>query len=215
MLFDVALSASKSYQMAERRAEGPARPGIRRVDSMDFLDQREEEDGDAGRTLRLSTSLQRSAKQSAPKNFPAANLKTTLIASGPNRPRATRSRKPRPSLLQRGRSFTAEDLAQEAEANQHRRDSHLDIKKPAAQIQRSASSSCLLPATRLKDQFLNHEVVGQRMGGGTGFSDSDDEGHSRPGTMKKIKVVPHTQVLVRQDDQGLRSPFEEKTELGF
>jgi hypothetical protein len=33
------------------------------MDSMDFLDQREDEDGDVGRTMRLSTSLQNSAKQ--------------------------------------------------------------------------------------------------------------------------------------------------------
>lgn len=70
-LFDVALAESKIAHGAldeeDRklpRQERLHRPGLRRVDSMDFLDQ--STDGDnVGRTLRLSTSLQNSAKETS------------------------------------------------------------------------------------------------------------------------------------------------------
>ena len=54
-LFELALADSK-HELS------PQRPGLRRMDSMDFLDDRDDGDGDVGRTMRLSTSLQNSAR---------------------------------------------------------------------------------------------------------------------------------------------------------
>lgn len=69
-IFEVALAESKFGHELDRKTQkdstsgsGGSRPGLRRMDSMDFLDEREDEDGDVGRTMRLSTSLQNSAKQ--------------------------------------------------------------------------------------------------------------------------------------------------------
>lgn len=143
------------------RNERVGRPGLKRMDSMDFLDQAEEEEQEAeaaamrrkeeaenvGRAIRLSTSLQNSAR-SNPLNtltrtmsddvttttssssgssstatlmvlptLPAAITVTPASPVGPPPPlrrkgssRASQVRPSRPSLLQRGRSFTASDL---------------------------------------------------------------------------------------------------------
>ncbi|GFZ50972.1 hypothetical protein JCM24511_08730 [Saitozyma sp. JCM 24511] len=157
-LFELALEESKfghdAYDRRMPRAERQTRPGLRRVDSMDFLDQAEEEERPAdtiGRTLRLSTSLQNSSKSElvlgmsrspslgslsespAPlakhPNAPSIAAITLTPASPPAHPpsqpmrrrgsirsNSGGSRPARPSLLQRGRSFTASDL--QAEANQ-------------------------------------------------------------------------------------------------
>lgn len=120
------------------------------MDSMDFLDQEEDEEHqeaeDVGRAIRLSTSLQNSAK-TTPLNMLSRSLSddtvitnsssssssTTTITDLPSLPsaivltpaspvtaapplrrrgsgRAQQTKAARPSLLQRGRSFTASDL---------------------------------------------------------------------------------------------------------
>nr|XP_019010489.1 uncharacterized protein I206_04959 [Kwoniella pini CBS 10737]OCF49270.1 hypothetical protein I206_04959 [Kwoniella pini CBS 10737] len=140
-LFDIALHESKlafGFENAEEKKkmtrEERNRPGLRRMDSMDFLDQAEdvsEKKGDnVGRAIRLSTTLQNSAKQepllSLTRSTSVAAI--TLTPASPTGPIAkpilrrksslrNLSTKPsRPtSLLQRGRSFTADDLRAEAE----------------------------------------------------------------------------------------------------
>ncbi|KAL1405111.1 hypothetical protein Q8F55_008734 [Vanrija albida] len=145
-------------EVAERkltRKERLARPGVKRVSSMDFLDN---EDSDTpsektGRVLRLSTTLQRSAKEAVglartaslgPESGspPLGGAETPPLSGGGGsftlspvtaEPLAlglglgmggrslsrSSSRSDhgsrRPSLLQRGRSFTASDLEAELE----------------------------------------------------------------------------------------------------
>lgn len=157
-LFRVALTESQSAHGMDAedrklpRVERVQRPGLKRMDSMDFLDQAEEESnqdiGSSGRTARLSTSLQNTAR-ATPLTFlsrsqsddvtttvsSASSFTSTLGASAPELPtipaaititpaspaaapplrrrgssRASQPRASRPSLLQRGRSFTASDL---------------------------------------------------------------------------------------------------------
>ncbi|ORY25442.1 hypothetical protein BCR39DRAFT_286940 [Naematelia encephala] len=149
-LFAVALAESKfGHDASERklsrveRKERQQRPGLRRMDSMDFLDEAEGEKeelstGDGiGKALRLSTSLQNSAKASIPRSMSYDDLSagpstpsSTTITLTPSSPgpspapqpilhrrgsfRSTATRTTRPtSLLQRGRSFTASDLQAE------------------------------------------------------------------------------------------------------
>ena len=66
-LFQLALAESKLGHQADRQhgRDRQSRPGLRRVGSMDFLDDRSDDDGDVGRTMRLSTSLQNSARLGA------------------------------------------------------------------------------------------------------------------------------------------------------
>ncbi|WOO86186.1 uncharacterized protein LOC62_07G009673 [Vanrija pseudolonga] len=147
-------------EVAERkltRKERLARPGVKRVSSMDFLD---DEDSDTpsektGRVLRLSTTLQNTAKETvglartaslgppsgspqlgtgaetpplsrggsftlSPMTAEPSALGLGLGLGGPrslsrNSSRSERGSR-RPSLLQRGRSFTASDLEAELEA---------------------------------------------------------------------------------------------------
>ncbi|WWC95206.1 hypothetical protein V866_002062 [Kwoniella sp. B9012] len=176
-LFEIALNESKSafgfdnieekkkLTREERINHTNHRPGLRRVDSMDFLNQQDDEDVDeneqkksdnVGRAIRLSTSLQNSAKQeplllsltrstsvgsglladsplypAGPSITPAPPIAAiTLTPASPTGPTPKSQplrRKPslrnlsakpsRPtSLLQRGRSFTAEDLRAEADS---------------------------------------------------------------------------------------------------
>ncbi|OCF34210.1 hypothetical protein I316_04160 [Kwoniella heveanensis BCC8398] len=159
-VFEIALARSRFGHDAEERKmsreerqQQQHRPGLRRVDSMDFLDQAEgaEKPVDSiGKALRLSTCLQNSAKQEplllslsrstsvgsglsieplcAGPSLPAAPAAITLTPASPTGPsqpplrrkssfRSSGSKPLRPSsLLQRGRSFTAEDLRAEAEA---------------------------------------------------------------------------------------------------
>ncbi|WVF67246.1 hypothetical protein IAT40_001994 [Kwoniella sp. CBS 6097] len=159
-VFEIALAGSRFGHDAEERKlsreerqQQQHRPGLRRVDSMDFLDQAEEVEKPAdsiGKALRLSTCLQNSAKQEplllslsrstsvgsglateplcAGPSAPAAPAAITLTPASPTGPaqpplrrkssfRSSGSKPLRPSsLLQRGRSFTAEDLRAEAEA---------------------------------------------------------------------------------------------------
>lgn len=145
------------------RHERLSRPGLKRMDSMDFLDQADEEDREAGtsrrtdetegvgRAIRLSTSLQNSARANPLSTLsrtqsddvtttassssgssstatlaelptvPAAITVTPSSPVGPTPPlrrrgssRASQPRSSRPSLLQRGRSFTASDLEADA-----------------------------------------------------------------------------------------------------
>lgn len=147
-------------EVAERkltRKERLARPGVKRVSSMDFLD---DEDSDTpsektGRVLRLSTTLQNTAKETTglartaslgpPSGSPqlgtgaetpplsrggsftlspmTAEPSALGLGLGPgprslSRRNSSRSERGsrRPSLLQRGRSFTASDLEAELEA---------------------------------------------------------------------------------------------------
>ncbi|WVW86334.1 hypothetical protein I302_108378 [Kwoniella bestiolae CBS 10118] len=172
-LFEIALNESKSafgfdnieekkkLTREERVNHSGHRPGLRRVDSMDFLNQNdgegeEKKSENVGRAIRLSTSLQNSAKQeplllsltrstsvgsgliadsplyppgpSVPPAPPIAAITLTPASpTGPSPKSQPLRRKPslrnlsaRPSrptsLLQRGRSFTAEDLRAEAES---------------------------------------------------------------------------------------------------
>ncbi|WVR09574.1 hypothetical protein IAU60_006643 [Kwoniella sp. DSM 27419] len=152
-LFEHALAESKFGHDAEERKmtreERQHRPGLRRVDSMDFLDQAEEEEKPAdsiGKAIRLSTTLQNSAKQEPllmslsrstslgsgldtdVSGAESTSTPVTAITLTPASPvaapplrrkgsfRASSSKPLRPSsLLQRGRSFTAEDLRAESE----------------------------------------------------------------------------------------------------
>ncbi|ORX39405.1 hypothetical protein BD324DRAFT_649480 [Kockovaella imperatae] len=161
-MFDIALSESKGEIIPRRTAKETrtltglvARPGLKRMDSMDFLDEGEEKAPDSlGRALRLSTSLQNSAKhevlsagmsRSSSDNTISSETSrdrpslhtvsvTTTITLTPSSPNPAESPAPtahapmlkrrgssraaslrRPtSLLQRGKSFTASDLAAEA-----------------------------------------------------------------------------------------------------
>jgi hypothetical protein len=85
-LFESALAQSKfGHECLDRKSQNPdraARPGLKRVDSMDFLDQpNDERTGTQGRAMRLSTSLQNSAKQEVVKKNRSASRKSTLSAS--------------------------------------------------------------------------------------------------------------------------------------
>ncbi|RXK41463.1 hypothetical protein M231_01171 [Tremella mesenterica] len=149
-VYELALADSKwGHDQAERklsRLERKMRPGLRRMDSMDFLDEEEGQTGSlggVGKALRLSTSLQNSAKQETllPKisrsnslggilerastpPLPPPPATITLTPASPQRPGPSLRRQgsfraprvSRPSLLQRGRSFTASDLQEEANA---------------------------------------------------------------------------------------------------
>ncbi|WWC91877.1 uncharacterized protein L201_006826 [Kwoniella dendrophila CBS 6074] len=156
-------SSSSSSSQNKSGSSHSGRPGLRRVDSMDFLDQVEDESetttkpDNVGRALRLSTTLQNSAKQEpllsltrstsvgsglmadsplcslGPSVAPVPPIAAiTLTPASPTGPTTTSkpqlrckpslrnlsARPARPtSLLQRGRSFTADDLKAEAEAN--------------------------------------------------------------------------------------------------
>ncbi|WRT70070.1 uncharacterized protein IL334_007064 [Kwoniella shivajii] len=177
-LFEIALAESKfghaqqgfgfgfdndeNKKKPSREERLHSRPGLRRVDSMDFLDQKEDDSDtntssseNVGRAIRLSTSLQNSAKQEPlllslsrstslgsgltaespicpsessplplqPQPSMTSITLTPASPTGPSQPlrrkpsfRSSSSRPLRPaSLLQRGRSFTAEDLRAEAE----------------------------------------------------------------------------------------------------
>lgn len=112
------------------RQERLARPGIKRVGSMDYLEDEEQAmpSERIGRVLRLSTTLQNSAKgidaasvvRSPSSRSLSLNAASTSKTEPPPIKRSlsglsigsTSSR--RPSLLARGRSFTAEDLEAEA-----------------------------------------------------------------------------------------------------
>ena len=163
-LFRLALSESQSahgLDSEERklpRNERTGRPGIKRMDSMDFLDQEDEEvqqdSEDVGRAIRLSTSLQNSARTNpinllsrsmsddttittATTSSSSSSSNNTTISDLPSLPsaivltpaspvtasptvapplrrrgssRTSLHKAARPSLLQRGRSFTASDL---------------------------------------------------------------------------------------------------------
>ena len=69
----------------------PQRPGLRRVDSMDFLDQDEPEGSTEklGRALRLSTTLQNSAKadpliMALPTGIPMGMTRSTSVNAAMN-----------------------------------------------------------------------------------------------------------------------------------
>lgn len=149
-LVSLALAETRlGAELAERkmtRQQRLARPGIKRVGSMDYLD----DDGatesmpseSIGRVLRLSTTLQNSAKdaaktirdRSASLSVPGAMAPGAMKRMGslptekhlPYRApppmrrcssgRVEHSTSRRPSLLARGRSFTASDLEAEADA---------------------------------------------------------------------------------------------------
>ncbi len=134
-LASLALSETRlGAELANRkltRQERLARPGIKRVGSMDYLD---DEEGTMpseriGRVLRLSTTLQNSARGVAerapsltvPAPAPAPRAASLGVPARPEQPglvrtssslsvNSTGSLSRRPSLLARGRSFTAEDL---------------------------------------------------------------------------------------------------------
>lgn len=112
------------------RQERLARPGIKRVGSMDYLDDEDEgamPSARIGRVLRLSTTLQNSARvvtaertTSLTVPAPAARAGSLGVPAPPD-PGLVRTSSSlsvssagsisrRPSLLARGRSFTAEDL---------------------------------------------------------------------------------------------------------
>lgn len=174
---------------------------------MDFLDEREDEDGDVGRTMRLSTSLQNSAKQEPIKlsrtlsgefivvpgryglmidSGPAMIMVTPASPETAPKPRPGlrgRGVAPRPSLLQRGRSFTAEDLAAAPDSPEVKEPTTTPPRvlvppsKPLSQIRaepmsirtsspvsrspipRSQSSSSLIPEPSVKDKFMNHQPI--------------------------------------------------------
>jgi hypothetical protein len=148
-LFRFALAESQVAHGAPEDRKAPRnervqRPGLKRMDSMDFMDQDEEmtESDKIGRALRLSTSLQNSSKQCPPtalsrcpdslsssssstdlsQSFELAPSLPSAITITPSSPaprpslrrrgssRLSQTRSNRPSLLQRGRSFTASDL---------------------------------------------------------------------------------------------------------
>lgn len=157
-LFRVALAESQSAHGMDAedkklpRVERVQRPGLKRMDSMDFLDQEQEEEvadrgvGSSGLAAQLSTSLQNTAR-SNPLGFlsrtqsddvttttssisaststptaletPAIPAAITITPASPvaapplrrrGSSRVSQPRSSRPSLLQRGRSFTASDL---------------------------------------------------------------------------------------------------------
>ncbi|AAW45477.1 hypothetical protein CNBH1270 [Cryptococcus deneoformans B-3501A] len=111
------------------------RPGLRRMDSMDFLDQEKTEgvsEDHLGRALRLSSSLQSSAQDEKtnimfqqpiaieslrPQSHSVTSSEPLIPANPVSRAfRRCNSKSSRPSsLLQRGRSFTAADLQMEDE----------------------------------------------------------------------------------------------------
>lgn len=140
MLGALALAETRlGAEVADRkltRAERLAKPGIKRVGSMDFL----EDEDDAppaekmGRVMRLSARLQSSAAHEKVKLQRAASMTEpavcvrpfalTITPSSPEAPKLPSTMKRgnsairlerRPSLLARGRSFTASDLEAEAE----------------------------------------------------------------------------------------------------
>nr|XP_031861629.1 uncharacterized protein CI109_002859 [Kwoniella shandongensis]KAA5528701.1 hypothetical protein CI109_002859 [Kwoniella shandongensis] len=183
-LFDTALAESKFGHDAEERKmtreERQHRPGLRRMDSMDFLDQAEpaeQQSNDIGRALKLSTTLQNTAKQeplllglsrstsvgsgldSEPLCTPGPSTSITLTPASPTAPAPPLRRKPsfrsssskplRPSsLLQRGRSFTADDLRAEAEAEE----ANASAAEPSPTSPRLVTSP--LTMTPLKPQLL-------------------------------------------------------------
>ncbi|KLT38384.1 hypothetical protein CC85DRAFT_34657 [Cutaneotrichosporon oleaginosum] len=129
-LADTRLGAELANRKLTRQ-ERLARPGLKRVGSMDYLD---DEDGGMpseriGRVLRLSTSLQNSAR-GVPDRTASLTVPAPAAARAASLGALSRSEEPlsiprtssslsvssgasvsrRPSLLARGRSFTAEDL---------------------------------------------------------------------------------------------------------
>jgi hypothetical protein len=100
-------------------------------------------------------------------------------------------------------------------------------------IPRSQSSSCLSPTSpSAKDKFLNHEPLllasaasldlpsGEKKPG-TGWSDSEDEGVVTSRSTKKIKATTKikslklSELAQAPDADALRSPFEEKSSMGY
>ncbi|WVQ74370.1 hypothetical protein IAR50_003970 [Cryptococcus sp. DSM 104548] len=130
---EIALEYSRFGIEAERRKlpreVRSERPGLRRMDSMDFLDDGDGTEGSGsgvGRAICLSTTLQKSAAGPSKDTERDMPMPTITLAPAPTQklpsalpPKVPGRRLPaglsRPSsLLQRGRSFTAEDLQAES-----------------------------------------------------------------------------------------------------
>ncbi|WVQ84555.1 hypothetical protein IAT38_006709 [Cryptococcus sp. DSM 104549] len=128
-LKEVALAQTRlEYDMKLRkvpRDDRENRPGMRRLDSMDFLDQSgggSQPEVQFSQAVRLSTSLQNSSREAEiTQSMTGRSLGKSREESHPIQPQPTlshrhplrkppsRSQQPN-SLLQRGNSFTAEDL---------------------------------------------------------------------------------------------------------